>query len=91
MTDLIDVLKNPIFSATLPPSANVRQALGLRANSELQNKWAAYLDEAEEVLMICLPPQGTPPLPQHSSRHGPLHTQHTASTAATPRYPQGRR
>ena len=26
--------------------------------------------------------------PQHSSRHGPQHTQHTASTAATPRYPQ---
>jgi len=43
-----------------------------------------------EVIMICLPPQGTPP-PQHSSRHGPQRTQHTASTAATPRYPQGRR
>jgi len=40
--------------------------------------------------MICLPPRVTPP-PQHSSRHGPQHTQHTASTAATPRYPQGRR
>ena len=38
------------------------------------------------MMMICLPPQGTPP--QHSSRHGPQHTQHTASTAATPRYPQ---
>jgi len=34
---------------------------------------------------------GYPPPPQHSSRHGPQHTQHTASTAATPRYPQGRR
>jgi len=41
------------------------------------------------VLMICLPPQGTPP--PHSSRYGPQHTQHTASTAATPHYPQGRR
>jgi len=39
--------------------------------------------------MICLPPQGTPP--PHSSRYGPQHTQHTASTAATPHYPQGRR
>jgi len=37
-----------------------------------------------------LPPPGYPP-PQHSSRHGPQRTQHTASTAATPRYPQGRR
>ena len=41
-------------------------------------------------MMMCLPPQGTPP-PQHSSRHGQQHTQHTASTAATSRYPQGRR
>jgi len=40
-------------------------------------------------MMICLPPHGT--LPTHSSRHGPQRTQHTASTAATPRYPQGRR
>ena len=40
-------------------------------------------------MMICLPPQGTPP--PHSSRYGPQHTQHTASTAATPPYPQGRR
>ena len=39
--------------------------------------------------MICLPPQGAPP--QYSSRHGPQRTQHTISTAATPRYPQGRR
>jgi len=36
--------------------------------------------------MICLPPQGTPP--PHSSRYGPQHTQHTASIAATPHYPQ---
>ena len=28
---------------------------------------------------------------QHSSRHGPQRTQHAASTAAAPRYPQGRR
>ena len=41
------------------------------------------------MMMICLPPQGTPP--PHSSRYGPQHTQHTASTAATPHYPQGRR
>jgi len=41
------------------------------------------------LVMICLPPQGTPP--PHSSRYGPQHTQHTASTAATPHYPQGRR
>jgi len=41
-------------------------------------------------MMICLPPQGTPPH-THSSRHGPQHTQHTASTEATPRYPQGRK
>jgi len=37
-----------------------------------------------------LTPAGYPP-PQHSSRHGPQRTQHTASTAATPRYPKGRR
>jgi len=42
------------------------------------------------MMMICLPPQGTPP-PTHSSRHGPQRTQHTTNTAATPRYPQGRR
>jgi len=41
------------------------------------------------LLMICLPPQGTPP--PHSSRHDPQRTQHTASTAATPPYPQGKR
>jgi len=39
---------------------------------------------------MMLTPTGCPP-PQHSSRHGPQHTQHTASTAATPHYPQGRR
>jgi len=38
--------------------------------------------------MICLPPQRT--RPPHSSRYGPQHTQHTASTAATPHFPQGR-
>ena len=43
----------------------------------------------KRIMMICLPPQGTPPT--HSSRYGPQHTQHTASTAATPHYPQGRR
>jgi len=52
------------------------------------------------ILRVCAPscssadnmltPEGYPP-PQHSSRHGPQRTQHTASTAATPRYPQGRR
>ena len=36
-----------------------------------------------------LTPQSTPP--QYSSRHGPQRTQHTASAAATARYPQGRR
>jgi len=36
-----------------------------------------------------LTPTGYPP--QHSNRHGPQRTQHTASTAATPRSPQGRR
>jgi len=35
-----------------------------------------------------LTPTGYPP-PQHSSRHRPQHTQHTASTAATSRCPQG--
>jgi len=38
-----------------------------------------------------LTPTGYTPPPQHSSRHGPRRTQHTASTAAVPRYPQGRR
>jgi len=33
-----------------------------------------------------LTPTGHPP-----SRHGPQHTQHTASTAATPRYPTGQK
>ena len=37
-----------------------------------------------------LTPTGYPP-PKHSSRHGPQHTQHTVSTAATPRCSQGRR
>ena len=37
-----------------------------------------------------LTPTGYPPL-LHSSRHGSQRTQHTASTAATPRYPQGER
>jgi len=55
--------------------------------------WAVVL-----VVCVCvggvdddiLTPTGYSP-PQHSSRHGPQRTQHTASTAATPRYPQGRR
>jgi len=38
-----------------------------------------------------LTPTVYPPPPPHSSRHGPQHTQHTASTAATPWCPQGRR
>jgi len=37
-----------------------------------------------------LSPTGYPSPHTHSSRHGPQPTQHTASTAATPRYPQGR-
>ena len=41
-----------------------------------------------ELMMICSPSQGPPP--QHCSRHGPQRTQHAASTAATPRYPQGK-
>jgi len=45
----------------------------------------AILCKGQLTMMICLPPQGTPP--QHSSRHGPQRTQHTASTAATPRSP----
>jgi len=40
---------------------------------------------------IYLSPPTPPPPPQHSSRHGPQHTQRTTNTAATPRYPQGRR
>jgi len=35
-----------------------------------------------------LTPTGYPP-PQHSGRRGPQRTQHTTSTAATPRYPPG--
>ena len=37
-----------------------------------------------------LTPTGYPPH-THGSRHGPQRTQHTTSTVATPRYPQGRR
>jgi len=39
------------------------------------------------MMMLCLPPHGTPT--QHSNRHGPQRTQHTARTTVTPRYPQG--
>ena len=61
---------------------------GTRAHThrELIREW---LWEPKGMMMICLPPQGTPP--PHSSRYGPQHTQHTASTAATPHYPQDRR
>jgi len=50
---------------------------------------AVHRLEPIPMMMICLPPQGTPS--PHSSRHDPQHTQHTASTAATPHCPQGRR
>jgi len=60
-----------------------RKLPGLTPNPILVNRMV-------RVMVICLPPR-VPPPPQHSSRHGPQHTQHTASTAATPRYPQGRR
>ena len=49
------------------------------------NKCVCVCARARDDMTICLPPQGTPP--QDSSRHGSQCTQHTASTAATPRYP----
>jgi hypothetical protein len=35
MDDLIEIVRNPMFSASVPPSAHVRQALGFRADDSL--------------------------------------------------------
>jgi len=41
----------------------------------------SYAGETATMMIITLAPQGTPPHTHtHSSRHGPQHTQHTAST-----------
>jgi len=75
----------PIGAVSFCDFANTRQ----RADPiTLRIAASRYIIDADDNDMLT--PTGYPPL-QHSSRHGPQRTQHTASTAATPRYPQGRR
>jgi len=70
---------------TTPAAAAVQKRPGRPCLAPCKQQYVCMYIE----VMICLPPQGT--RPPHSSRYGPQHTQHTASTAATPHYPQGRR
>jgi len=48
-----------------------------------------YRDATIPVGDDMLTPTGYPPPPNDTNRHGPQRTQHTASTAATPRYHPG--
>ena len=50
LRELLDLVLHPQTSAQLPPPAYVRDALGIRANSEMQTKWSEYLDAADEAL-----------------------------------------
>lgn len=47
---VVEMLLQPGVSSQRPPDAYVREAIGLHANSELQGKWAEYLDAAEDAL-----------------------------------------
>jgi len=44
------MLLHPTTSANVVPAAHVRDALGMKANSELQANWSAYVMEAEDAL-----------------------------------------
>jgi len=50
MEDLVEVVMHPAQSRIVPPPSHIRDALGLKANSELQERWTAYLDDAEDAL-----------------------------------------
>tara|TARA_B100000513_G_scaffold111919_1_gene48791 strand:+ start:1317 stop:6272 length:4956 start_codon:yes stop_codon:yes gene_type:complete len=50
MNELLETLLKPQIARNLPPQKHVRDALGLRANDELQEAWATYLDQAEEAV-----------------------------------------
>jgi len=79
---------NPTHTEPQPETAGGEHHRGRNSTGRKQNT-GKPTRQHHLLMMICLPPQGTPP--PHSSRYGPQHTQHTASTAATPHYPQGRR
>jgi len=82
-----------MVSATIASAINTNNRIQNNMNTNTDtnpNGLTSQVTRLVGLLLICLPPpQGTPP---------PLHTQqparptaHTASTAATPCYPQGRR
>ena len=50
MKEVVEACSSPAYSATIPPADHVRDALGLKRNGELQEKWTAYLEEADDAL-----------------------------------------
>lgn len=50
MAELVGMVTKPAYSASFPPPAHVRDALGLkRSSGELQERWQAYLEEADDA------------------------------------------
>ena len=49
MAELVGMVTKPAYSASFPPPAHVRDALGLKRNGELQERWLAYLEEADDA------------------------------------------
>lgn len=50
MRIVVDLLQNSRHAAQRPPPEYVRNALGFKANSELQNKWTDYLEAGEDAV-----------------------------------------
>eukprot|EP00964_Phaeocystis_antarctica_P081813 scaffold51216_cov54-Phaeocystis_antarctica.AAC.2 len=49
MAELVGMVTKPAYSASFPPPAHVRDALGLkRSSGDLQERWQAYLEEADD-------------------------------------------
>ena len=46
---MVGMVTKPAYSASFPPPAHVRDALGLKRNGELQERWQAYLEEADDA------------------------------------------
>ena len=53
MRESVEMLKNAQYSAQHPPKAHIRDALGLKANAELQERWTAYLEAGEDAVFGC--------------------------------------
>lgn len=49
MAELVGMVTKPAYSASFPPPAHVRDALGFkRSSGDLQERWQAYLEEADD-------------------------------------------